>query len=196
MHEMNKNTSVLLHMLSDDDKPKRKEKQGTKPESLLSTNTNLLLSLDLMSPIGKIRQRQPGPITSTPRISATVRSDLIYRSNRFDKLSHIHELKNNEMNFSVAHEKKQMKQKRYCFTSREKRTIFTRLQELIEVAVFLVVLWIDASPLQFEKREKRHDRQIAAAKDLHEVLFRIFCISNRNYLEKFLLDPKISGQEF
>ncbi|VBB35479.1 unnamed protein product, partial [Acanthocheilonema viteae] len=55
-------------MLPDDDMLMRKVEQKAKHESFPSASNNLLLSLDLMSPIGSIRQREPGPVTSTPRI--------------------------------------------------------------------------------------------------------------------------------
>uniref|UniRef100_A0A1I8EXZ6 SNF2 family domain-containing protein n=1 Tax=Wuchereria bancrofti TaxID=6293 RepID=A0A1I8EXZ6_WUCBA len=54
-------------MSSNDDMLVRKVEQQVKNENFPSANSCLLPSLDLISPIGKIRQREPGPITSTPR---------------------------------------------------------------------------------------------------------------------------------
>lgn len=79
-------------MSSNDDMLMRKVEQEPKCESFPPAYSNLLRSLNLMSPIGTIRQREPGPVTSTPRVGAAVPSDHIYRLNYFDKLPHIHEV--------------------------------------------------------------------------------------------------------
>nr|CDP93403.1 Bm9250 [Brugia malayi] len=78
-------------MSSNDDMLVRKVEQQVKNENFPSASGCLLSSLDLISPIGKIKQREPGPITSTPRVFAAERRDHIFQSNCFDKLSHIHE---------------------------------------------------------------------------------------------------------
>lgn len=70
----------------------RKIDRSVKHENFPSSSNSLLASLDLMSPIGKIRQREPGPVTSTPLINTIIRSNHIRQSNYFDKLSHIYEV--------------------------------------------------------------------------------------------------------
>ncbi|KAK6113240.1 SNF2 N-terminal domain family protein [Brugia pahangi] len=146
-------------MSSNDDMLVKKVEQQVKNENFPSASGCLLPSLDLISPIGKIKQREPGPITSTPRVFAAERRDHIFQSNCFDKLSHIHE---NIALFSDEKEPK-LSSTNSISTSNEKNLHLIggvdRSRSILSSAV--------VSPLELEKK-KKSGRQITIAKNLHE----------------------------
>ncbi|VDO31223.1 unnamed protein product [Brugia timori] len=173
-------------MSSNDDMLVRKVEQQVKNENFPSASGCLLSSLDLISPIGKIKQREPGPITSTPRVFAAERRDHIFQSNCFDKLSHIHEAfynlqrmflittrfditngddKDSVENVVLFSDEKEPKlsSTNSISTSNEKNLHLIggvdRSRSILSSAV--------VSPLELEKK-KKSGRQITVAKNLYE----------------------------
>ncbi|CAG9537895.1 unnamed protein product [Cercopithifilaria johnstoni] len=158
-------------MSSDHDMLIRKIEQKTKHENFPSTNSNLLASLNLMSPIGKIRQREPGPVTSTPRISTTMLPDHIYRLD-FGKLSHIHEAfcKRCECGADTALSSEENERlAKLSLVSSISTSSEKNLHSIGRVDRSRSILSnAMASPLDLDKKEKKHGRQIAVMRYLHE----------------------------
>ncbi|MCP9263233.1 Transcription termination factor 2 [Dirofilaria immitis] len=156
---------VGKEMLLNDDMTMRKIEQQAKHESFPpSVNT----SLDLMSPIGKIRQRELGPTTSTP----VGFPDEIFQNSALTsdakgllaKSSSSNDISNN----------------------REKT--FNRIKEMIEVAVFLVV-WLNvflnnALHLLNSRKREKHGQLTALANDLHEVFLESLVFLMKIILKK------------
>ncbi|VDM07145.1 unnamed protein product [Wuchereria bancrofti] len=130
MHQMSSNDDMLV----------RKVEQQVKNENFPSANSCLLPSLDLISPIGKIRQREPGPITSTPR-------DIVLSSDEKEPSANL-SLTNSISIISTSNEKN------LHLIGRVDRS-----RSVLSSAV--------ASPLELEKK-KKDSRQIAVSKNLHE----------------------------
>ncbi|VDK85188.1 unnamed protein product, partial [Litomosoides sigmodontis] len=148
-------------MSSNDDLLMRNAEEEAKGKSFPPSYSNLLQSLNLMSPIGKIRQREPGPITSTPRGGTTASSDHTYRLNYFDKLSHIHE--DTEPFPEENQRRTKLASASSDFSSGERN-----LHSVVADRSRSVLSSIVASPLEYEKKGKKHGWQISVTKDLHE----------------------------
>ncbi|VDK72756.1 unnamed protein product [Onchocerca ochengi] len=122
-------------MLSNDDMIMKKIEQQAGHENFPSANSCLIPALDLVSPIGKIRQREPGPITSTPR-------DIVLSSNEKEpsaKLSSANNISN---------------------SSGKDLHLIERVDRSRSI------LSAVASPLELEKKEKKHGQLMA--KNFHE----------------------------
>uniref|UniRef100_A0A8R1XSM2 Transcription termination factor 2 n=1 Tax=Onchocerca volvulus TaxID=6282 RepID=A0A8R1XSM2_ONCVO len=146
-------------MLSNDDMIMKKIEQQAGHENFPSANSCLIPALDLVSPIGKIRQREPGPITSTPRVNATILRDHMCRSDCLEKLSHIHEdivLSSNEKEPSA----------KLSSANNISNSSGKDLHSIERVDRSRSILSAVASPLELEKKEKKHGQLMA--KNFHE----------------------------
>uniref|UniRef100_A0A915PV31 Uncharacterized protein n=1 Tax=Setaria digitata TaxID=48799 RepID=A0A915PV31_9BILA len=140
----------------------KKTEQRAEGEGLLSTNKCLLPSLTFVSPIGRVRQREPGPVTSTPRVGATIRPDHICRSVSLSKLSDIREdagLLPDEKEPAV----KLFSSNNYASDNEKSDLNDPRLDENADRS--RSILSTIASPMELEKKYRR---QAAVTTNFHE----------------------------
>ncbi|VDO40100.1 unnamed protein product [Onchocerca flexuosa] len=154
-------------MFSNDDMIMRKIEQQAEHENFPSANNCLIPALDLVSPIGKIRQREPGPITSTPRVNATDLRGHIYRSNGLDKLSHIHEAFKIFQDIALSSNEKEPSAKLSSandISNSSERNLHSI--DRVDRSRSILSAVVAASPLELEKKEKKHGQLMV--KNFHE----------------------------